>query len=104
MTTEISLADLTAFQRGALVVIAKGDGLSGVQVTERLEALRPETIHHGRVYPNLNDLAEKGLVNKQAVNAREDSYTVSTRGRRELSEYVQWLIEDGGKEPVPNPI
>lgn len=56
--------DLTAFQRDLLYVIAGMEDdpyLHGLSVKNELEEHYSETVDHGRLYPNLDQLVEKGL-------------------------------------------
>lgn len=82
--------DLTAFQRDQIYVIASRDEPRGVAVKRELEEYYAEEITSSRLYPNLNDLVEKGLVNKEPINDRANAYTLSRRGRRELEVRQQW--------------
>lgn len=86
------LHDLTAFQRDLLVVTAKGDGLKGLAIKSDLEDLYEEEVHHGRLYPNLDTLVQKGLISKSERDKRTNEYRVTARGRRELSNHIRWLI------------
>ena len=54
--------DLTGFQRDLLYVIAGRDDPHGLAIKEELEEYYESEIHHGRLYPNLDALVDKGLV------------------------------------------
>lgn len=86
--------DLTAFQRDALYAIAKlqsdEDRNHGLGVKRQLEEYYEEEIHHGRLYPNLDTLVHKGLVNKGEKDQRTNSYSLTRRGRSELAERQRW--------------
>jgi len=62
--------DLTAFQRGLLYAIAGQDELYGLAIKDELEEYYEEEIHHGRLYPNLDEVVEKGLVEKGELDQR----------------------------------
>lgn len=47
-------------------------------------------IRRGRLYPNLDTLADKGLVEKRSANKRTNSYILTERGRRELQAHREW--------------
>ncbi|MFB6155190.1 MAG: PadR family transcriptional regulator, partial [Haloferacaceae archaeon] len=47
-------------------------------------------IHHGRLYPNLDTLVEKGLVEKGQRDRRTNYYTLTRRGRREIDARREW--------------
>ena len=71
------MADLTAFQRDILYVIGGLDDDSppyGLAIKEELDRHYASEINHGRLYPNLNDLVEMGLVEKGSVDDRTNSY------------------------------
>jgi len=96
---EHGLKDLTAFQRDALAVVAKGGGLYGLAVKERLGEARGEAINHGRLYPNLDSLVHMGLVEKSERNGRTNEYAVTPAGRDAVSDYAEWVAEaDQGGE------
>jgi DNA-binding PadR family transcriptional regulator len=82
--------DLTGFQRDLLVAIAGMDEPHGLAVKEELEAYYDKEVHHGRLYPNLDTLVDKGLVEKGERDRRTNSYRVTRRGRRELEARREW--------------
>lgn len=82
--------DLTGFQRDLLYVIAGLDEPKGLAVKDKLEDYYGSAINHGRLYPNLDTLVEKGLVDKGAIDDRTNSYSLSRRGKRELSDRREW--------------
>jgi len=78
--------DLTAFQIDLLAVTARLktslENVHGLAIMEGLADIRGEEINHGRLYPNLDELAEMGVVEKKAreVDARTNSYRVTREG------------------------
>ena len=82
--------DLTGFQRDLLYVIAGGDEPHGLAIKEELEEYYEKEIHHGRLYPNLDVLVEKGLVEKGKLDDRTNAYSLTRRGRRELAARREW--------------
>jgi DNA-binding PadR family transcriptional regulator len=93
--------DLTGFQRDLLYVIAGLDEPHGLAIKEELEEYYQKEIHHGRLYPNLDTLVEKGLVEKGEVDRRTNYYALTPRGRRELDDRREW--EDQYLEEALNP-
>ena len=77
--------DLTGFQRDLLYVIAGQDEPHGLAIKDELEGYYEKEIHHGRLYPNLDTLVEKGEVDR-----RTNFYTVTRRGKREIEDRRQW--------------
>ena len=82
--------DLTAFQRDILYVIAGRSTPNGLEIMSELEDYYGEPITHGRLYQNLDNLDEKGLVHKESVDGRTNAYTLSPRGRREIADRREW--------------
>ena len=91
--------DLTAFQRDMLYVIASEDEQHGLAIKDELDRYYAAEIHHGRLYPNLDTLVNKGLVEKGRIDARTNSYTLTRRGRREIEAREEW--EQSATEAVP---
>lgn len=85
--------DLNGFQRDLLYAAAGLDRPNGLEIRGELEAYYEEHINHGRVYPNLDTLAEKGLVRKGSRNERANYYVVTDRGYRELHARRTWENE-----------
>jgi DNA-binding PadR family transcriptional regulator len=85
-----TMHDLTGFQRDLLYVIAGLDEPHGLAIKEELEDYYEKEIHHGRLYPNLDTLVEKGLVEKGEKDRRTNVYTLTRRGRREIEARREW--------------
>ncbi|ELZ52224.1 transcriptional regulator, PadR-like family protein [Halorubrum distributum JCM 9100] len=82
--------DLTGFQRDLLYLV---DGLNdphGLAIKAELEEYYEQEIHHGRLYPNLDTLVEKGLLEKSQRDKRTNEYTTTRRGTREIEARVEW--------------
>lgn len=89
--------DLTGFQRDLLYVISGLGEPHGLAIKDTLEDYYGTEIHHGRLYPNLDQLVEKGLVEKGKQDDRTNFYTITQRGRGELEDRREWedeYIED----------
>ncbi|MFC6906866.1 helix-turn-helix transcriptional regulator [Halalkalicoccus tibetensis] len=82
--------DLTGFQRDLLYVIAGLDEPHGLALKDVLEEYYGTEIHHGRLYPNLDTLVDKGLVKKGKLDQRTNKYELTERGRRELRARREW--------------
>lgn len=82
--------DLTAFQRDLLYVIAGMDDPHGLALKTELEEYYETPINHGRLYPNLDELVEKGLVEKSEKDGRTNVYTTTQRGHREIEARSEW--------------
>jgi len=82
--------DLTGFQRDLLRVAAGLDKPKGLEIKEKLESYYNSEINHGRLYPNLDTLVEKGLLEKGQHDERSNAYKVTRRGNRELKDRDEW--------------
>jgi DNA-binding PadR family transcriptional regulator len=102
----IAMHDLTGFQRDLLMVISGMERPHGLAIKEELEEYYQKEIHHGRLYPNLDTLVEKGLVDKGEHDRRTNYYTVTRRGTREIEDRRDWenqYVDTGEEiEGVPN--
>lgn len=90
--------DLTGFQRDLLYVIAGSGEPHGLAIKDELEGYYEKEIHHGRLYPNLDTLVNKGLVEKGERDRRTNYYTLTRRGQREIDARYDWedqYIEEG---------
>ena len=93
--TDASLANLSAFQRDLLWVLADEGGLKGVDARTQLEDYYGEPVNHGQVYPNLDDLVDLGLVEKAKADGRTNAYSLTEEGRRALSARQAWIGGNG---------
>ena len=86
------LVDLTGFQRDILFVLISLDGSnpSGTDVKRHLRETYGEAINHGRLYQNLRDLVDDGLVEKRPVDGRTNAYRVSPAARDRLESHTAW--------------
>jgi DNA-binding PadR family transcriptional regulator len=82
--------DLTGFQRDCLYVIAGLDQPYGLAIKDELDEYYEQEINHGRLYPNLDALVEKGLVEKGQLDDRTNVYTLTRRGHREIEARREW--------------
>lgn len=90
ISSVMQIFDLTGFQRDLLYVIAGLDRASGQSVKEELEAHTGREITHGRLYPNLDVLVNRDLVEKGQIDRRTNYYAISDQGRDALQERRDW--------------
>jgi DNA-binding PadR family transcriptional regulator len=82
--------DLTGFQRDCLYIISGLNEPIGLDIKDELEDYYEKEIHHGRLYPNLDTLGDKGLIEKGQLDRRTNVYALTDRGRRELEARRDW--------------
>lgn len=84
--------ELTEFEVSILAVL-NGGRLSGVEIRSRLENYYGATVTHGRFYPRLDELAERGFVEKErkAFDNRTNAHELTSAGVSVLLERTQWL-------------
>lgn len=84
------MLDLTGFQRDIVYIVAGLNDPHGLAVKDELEKYYESEIHHGRLYPNLDELVKKGLVKKGKKDRRTNVYKLTDRGVRELQDRRDW--------------
>jgi len=82
--------ELTGFQRDLLYCIVGTDDPSGQEVRSELEQSSSIEVNHGRLYPNLDDLVDQGLVEKQSKNNRTNLYRLTDQARELIADRRQW--------------
>lgn len=82
--------DLTGFQRDLLTVIAGLEEPNGLEIKSEMEEYYESTINHGRLYPNLDTLVERALVEKTKQDERTNAYRLTESGADLLSERREW--------------
>ena len=84
------LATLTAFQRDLLWVLGKRGGSKGLALKRSLETYYDDHVNHGRLYPNLDELVELGLVEKGQRDQRTNEYTLTEAAVDALANRREW--------------
>jgi len=82
--------DLTGFQRDLLYVIAGADRPSGQDVKDEVEQYYSADINHGRLYPNLDAIVNKELVEKGELDRRTNYYDITENGEEVIEERREW--------------
>lgn len=93
--TTQTMPELTGFQRDLLYEIAAVGPSKGQVIKDGLEDYYAMEINHGRLYPNLDTLAERGLVEKEkrVSDDRSNSYELTARGESALAQRRTWESE-----------
>lgn len=82
--------ELTGFQRDLLYCIAGMDEAYGLGIKEELQEYGDTEINHGRLYPNLDTLIDKGYLTKSSLDDRTNEYELTDEGQALLSERHEW--------------
>lgn len=93
--------DLSAFQRDVLATVARVGPDYGLGILDAIEAEGYRDVNAARLYTNLDDLVEMGLVEKSERDQRTNEYALSDSGKGELRVYQNWLtncLEDSDVE------
>ncbi|WP_254273829.1 PadR family transcriptional regulator [Haloarcula marina] len=81
--------DLTAFQQNILVILAE-EPRYGLAIKRELEEYYSDEVNHGRLYPNLDDLVEMGLVEKSELDKRTNQYSLTEDGKEAVLDQLGW--------------
>lgn len=94
-TTPVTEApQLTNFQRDLLFALAGVGPAHGLAVKAELEEYYGKEINNGRLYPNLNTLVERGLVDKgDGRDDRSNEYELTERGIAAIQNRNEWERE-----------
>lgn len=84
--------ELTAFQLNVLTILSD-EALYGLAIKRELETYYDDEVNHGRLYPNLDELVEMGLVEKGQLDKRTNEYALTDRGRMALLEQLGWMFD-----------
>lgn len=82
--------DITGFKRDVLYVIAGLGEPKGLAIHSELESYYGTDINHGRMYQNLDQLVEMGLIEKGKKDERTNAYTLTADAERLLESRRQW--------------
>ena len=84
--------DLTAFQNNILVILAT-EPMYGLAIKRELEAYYGTEVNHGRLYPNLDELVDLGLVEKSELDKRTNQYALTEKGLEAVLDQIGWTLE-----------
>jgi len=83
--------DLTAFQQNILTTLSE-EPMYGLAIKRQLEEYYGDEVNHGRLYPNLDDLVEEGLVEKSELDKRTNQYALTEAGEGAVLDQVEWTL------------
>lgn len=85
------MGELTGIQRDLLIACyAIGEG-NGSDIWDVVENVRGRRISRVAVYNNLDELDDRGLIDKQQIDGRENSYSITAEGRDLVEAEADWL-------------
>ena len=81
------------------------ENVHGLAIKESLEDIRGEEVNPGRLYPNLDELAGMGILEKEAqsIDGRTNSYRVTVEGFRLLDArriHIEGAVDGGDEEQL----
>ncbi|WP_435360423.1 PadR family transcriptional regulator [Haloarchaeobius sp. DFWS5] len=89
--------DLHAFQRDTLEAIycleADDETAYGLGIKEQLQDRYGEDLNHGRIYQNLDELVDRGLLAKRPLDKRTNEYVLTTAAEAMLEARAARLAE-----------
>ena len=87
-----SAAELTAFQQNILTILSE-EPIYGLAIKRELESYYGSEVNHGRLYPNLDDLVEDGLVEKSELDKRTNQYELTASGHDAVLGQLEWVLD-----------
>jgi DNA-binding PadR family transcriptional regulator len=75
---------LSLFQQNILLVLARTGPQHGLGIKADLETLYGTDINHGRLYPNLDELVERGLLEKSQRDLRTNEYALTPTAHKTI--------------------
>ncbi len=84
------MQELTGFQRDCLYVIAGLSEPRGVDIKEELGAYYYTEIRKNRLYTNLDELVDVGLIAKAPAEWRNNRYELTDEGLQVLDDRRKW--------------
>ena len=93
-------SDLNGSKRDLLVEIYQLDQPSGQDIRRRMEAEHDEEVTHGRLYSNLNDLVDVGLLDKGELDLRTNYYQITKDGQRLVEDTARYFESTGATSRV----
>jgi DNA-binding PadR family transcriptional regulator len=84
--------ELTAFQQNILTILAE-EARYGLAIKRDLETYYDSEVNHGRLYPNLDELVEMGLVEKSELDKRTNQYALTDDGYQAVLDQLGWAFD-----------
>ena len=87
------MQELSAFQRDVLFIIAGSETPHGLAIKNELEQYYSAAVNHGRLYPNLDELVDAGLLTKGEVDGRTNKYDLTPKAEQYLQRRLHWELD-----------
>lgn len=84
------MQQLSSFQRDLMYVVAGLEEPNGLEVRDELESYYSRDVTHGRLYPNLDELVDMGLVKKGKHDERSNYYALTSAGVHAVWRRREW--------------
>lgn len=84
-------SELTAFQQNILIILAE-EARYGLAIKRELEDYYGSEVNHGRLYPNLDELVDMGLIEKSELDKRTNEYALTGQGKETLLSQLEWVF------------
>ena len=89
---------IAGFETGTYRNEAYSNNVHGLAIKETLEEKKGEEVNHGRLYPNLDDLIEAGLIAKSELDKRTNRYELTEAGWNYIRAEAQWMLDCIGED------
>lgn len=96
--SQTTVRELTDFQRNVLVVLAGGSAY-GLAIKRELASHYGSAVNHGRLYPNLDELVDLGLIHKGKIDDRTNEYSLTEDGYAALLDQLDWTLSKVCTDP-----
>ncbi|AGB16849.1 putative transcriptional regulator [Halovivax ruber XH-70] len=83
--------DLTAFQNNILTILST-EPMYGLAIKRELEDYYGTEVNHGRLYPNLDELVDLGLIEKSELDKRTNQYALTDEGYEAVIDQLEWSL------------
>ncbi|WP_254863795.1 PadR family transcriptional regulator [Halovivax gelatinilyticus] len=83
--------DLTAFQNNILTILST-EAMYGLAIKRELESYYDTEVNHGRLYPNLDELVDLGLIEKSELDKRTNQYELTDEGFEAVLDQLEWTL------------
>ncbi|TKX83790.1 PadR family transcriptional regulator, partial [Halorubrum sp. SS5] len=76
-----------------ILTILAEEPMYGLAIKRELEAYYGSEVNHGRLYPNLDDLVDDGLVEKSELDKRTNQYELTEAGHDVVLGQIEWVLD-----------